>query len=322
VTASAPVGLFGRKVRLEFGTPGTTGKAFDDLRIGFRVDMSRESTPNKARIVAYNFNADSVALLQKPDAVIRLLVGYDVPRLIFEGNPIKHGVRQTHDGPDRILAIEAQDGGRAYQHARVDVSYAAQTSYRKVFDAVALATGLPLGTVQVPDGTFAQGLVLAGTARGALDTLAAATGCHWFIRDGVLHFLDADGDTGETAPVFSAKTGNLIGSPVPTDDGLEVRALLDPSVRPGRKFKVEAREHTGVYVARDVTFEGDNGYETPFYVTTTGKAYVPGGRADVVAKDTRTTQTYTALAWQALGAPTRALLTSKYHVIVAGVPVS
>ncbi|MFA9271870.1 MAG: hypothetical protein ACEQSX_14160, partial [Baekduiaceae bacterium] len=86
-------------------------------------------------------------------------------------------------------------------------------------------------------------------------------------------FVGAGEDTGETAVVFSAAAGNLIGSPTPKDGGkLEVKALLAPSIRPGKMFSVESADYSGRYVADDVEFNGDSGWETPFYVTATGTA--------------------------------------------------
>jgi hypothetical protein len=270
--------LLGRRVVLEFGTEGAAGKRFTDLRVGFRVDMSRSADPNKGRIVAYNLAAESVSLLQRPRAVVRLLVGYDVPRLIFVGTPIANGVRLERNGPDRVIVIEALDGGRAWQAARVDLSYAPQTSFAQVFADVVAAIGLPTGTVHAPAGLrFSSGLVLAGAARDVLSRLAVMADRHWFVRDGVLHFVEIGGDTGETAPLISSRTGNLIGSPMPraatkaNEAAIEVRALLDPAIRPGRRFQLESEAFNGVYIARDVVFEGDSGYEAPFYVTITAQ---------------------------------------------------
>lgn len=265
--------LFGRQVVVQFGTPGTTGKSFSDLRVTFRVQMSRSSTPNTGSIQIYNLNPDSIALLQKPDAVIRLLVGYDVPRLIFQGEPIKGGVKLERQGPDRILSIEAQDGGRSYREARIEVSFATQTTLRQVLDAVSAQLGLPSGTIRIDDDMrFPHGIVLSGSARDVLDRISRASGADWFVRDGVLQIVPTGGDTGEEAILFSVAQGNLIGSPAPTDQGIEVRGLIEPSMRPGRVFRVDSEQYPGQdYVATDVEFVGDAGWDPTFYVTVRGR---------------------------------------------------
>ena len=266
--------LWGRQVILSIGPEGGEGRQFAGFRVRFRVKMSRSSTPNDATIEAYNLSPTSIALAQEPTSVVELRVGHDVPLLIFRGNPTKNGVRFERNGTDTVLHIEAQDGGRAYREARVSVSYSTATSAQQVFDAVAEQMGLPQGTIRVPaDVTFPRGIVLNGPARDVLDRLTRSLACEWFVRDGVLQFVGQGEDTGESAVVFSATAGNLVGSPTPKDDGtLEVKALIAPSLRPGKVFSVQSADYNGLYVADDVEFQGDSGWETPFYVTATGKA--------------------------------------------------
>lgn len=265
--------LFGRQVFLQIGTEDSPGKSFRDLRISFRVDMTRAGTPNEATIAIYNVNEDTISLAQRPGAVIRLLAGYDVPRLIFRGSPVANGVRQQKQGPDRVLTIQAQDGGRELAGARVSVSFSTPTTLRQVFDEVAAQLGLPRGTIRLDDDaiSYPNGVALQGTARDILDRIALSTGAHAFVRDGALHLIDADGDTGEQAVEFSAERGNLVGSPTPKDEGVEVTALLEPSVRPGRPFALRSRRFNGIYVARDVSFIGDSGWDQAFYTVVTGR---------------------------------------------------
>jgi hypothetical protein len=265
--------LFSRQAILQLGVEGETGKSFRDLRIDFRVKMSRSSTPNTATIRAWNVNAGTVALLQEPRAVARLLVGYDTPQLIFEGNPVKNGVTLERQGPDRVLTIEAADGGRAYQEARVSISFATETTLRQVYDEVASQLGLPAGTIRISeDVIFSQGLTLSGPARDVMDRIARSTASDVFVRDGVLHLVGTNEDTGEEAVVFSSRTGNLIGAPSRKDSTVEVVALIAPAIRPGRKFVVESADINGTFVASDVEFEGDSGWAQPFYVKVSGKA--------------------------------------------------
>jgi hypothetical protein len=265
--------LFKRQVILQLGTESNKGKSFSDLRVDFRIDHSRTGTPNTGVIVAYNLNEESVALMQQPGAVVRVLAGYDVPHQIFRGSPVRNGVTLTKQGPDRLLKIEAEDGGRQLAQARLNVSFDTQVTIQEVFDAVAAQLGLPTGTIRLADTsiTYPNGIHLAGPARDILDRLALSTGSDVFTRDGILHAIPTDGDTGETAVVFSAELGNLVGSPTPKDDGVEVTALLEPSMRPGRAFRLKSRRYNGDYVARDVSFVGSSGWDQAFYVVVTGR---------------------------------------------------
>lgn len=268
--------LFGRQVVVQFGQPGEKGRSYTGLRVRFRVDMNRGGSPNKALIDVWNLGDEAVALLQEPGVVVRLLAGYDVPRLLFAGDPIKNGVRSQRQGPDRILHVEAADGLRAYQTARVNVSFATETTLEQVLDEVATQLGLPLGSIRYEsDLRFPHGITLVGAAREVLDRLAVATETEWSIRDGTLQIVGRDSDTGETAIRVSSAKGfrNLIGAPTRTDKGVEVTTLLDPSIRPGRVVQLESEQFNGLYVVRDVRFEGDSG-ERPWYTVFTARARV------------------------------------------------
>ena len=262
--------LFGRQVIASITSAAGVGKAFPGLRTTFDVKMSKSSTPNTGVFEIWNPAPNSIALAQAPGAVVRCAVGYDVPRQIFAGNPIKSGVSLEYRGPDTVLCIEAQDGGTAYQTARVSVSYGTQTSAQQVYDEVFAQMGIPAGTVRIPpEVVFPQGVVLAGPARDVLDKLAIMCGSEWFLRDGAIQFIGVGEDTGETAILFSLDTG-LVGSPKRKDGTIEVTALLAPTMRPGKLFQVESRDVNGLYVAGDVAFRGDSGWATEFYVVASG----------------------------------------------------
>lgn len=270
--------LFGRQVFVEFGLPGAPGRQFCDLRIAFSADFSRESTPNKGTVEVYNLAPTSLDLLQTPGIVVRVFAGYDVPRLIAQGNPVPNGVSIERRGPDRVAKAEFQDGGRAYQGARVTVNVATPTTLSAVLNLVAAQVGLPIGAIRPPSGAdvaLPHGAQFAGPARDVLDRLGRSLGADWFVRDGALCFVGSGSDTGETMLVIGP--GNLVGSPAPKDKGrIEATALLEPSLRPGRLFQVQSERINGVYVADSVRFQGDN-WATPFYATVTGIPF-GGGR--------------------------------------------
>lgn len=265
------MGLFNRQVILEFGRPGSQGRRYTDLSVAFRVTMTDSAAPHQAVLEARNLNADSVALLQRDDVVVRLLVGYEAPRLIFQGEPVRDGVSESLEGTDRVLRIEAQDGGRAYRRTELNLSFGTATTSGQVFDEVASQLGLPRGAVTLTrDIDFPRGVVLQGPARRVLDYLADASDARWYITDGKLQVVPRAGAINERAVVFDANTGNLIGSPARKDGGVEVRGLIAPSLRPGKPFRVKSEFITGDYVATRVEFVG--GLRSPdFYVIAQGR---------------------------------------------------
>lgn len=264
--------LWGRHVTLQIGQPGETGRSFSGLRISFRVKQTIDATPNSASIQAFNVSDQSVAELQRPGAVVRLIAGYDVPRLLFVGDPIPYGVRFERRGADRVLSIEAQDGSRRYRGAFVNVSIRRPTTLGEAFDAVAEQIGLPQGSIRGVDRAreLPDGVTFTGNARDVMDRIARMSDADWTITDGAIDVIPRGGDTGERAVVFSVEQGNLIGSPKRTEQGVEVVGLLEPTMRPGRPFVVRSRELSGAFVAREVTHTGDSGYSPEFYTSIVG----------------------------------------------------
>lgn len=266
-------GLFGRSVAVEIGPEGGAGVRLAELRVNFRCSHSASKAVNTAKVRIYNPAPASVGLLRAPLAAIRLLVGYDQPRLIFQGPPVKGGIELRVDGPDRVLEVDAADGGRAYASTFLQLSFATGSTFGQVLATILGQTQWARGFVDpaVESVSLPHGLVLTGRPQEALDRLAAAASADWFVRDNAVYVVRRGQSTPEVAPLFSATQGNLIGSPTVTKDGVKVRALLDATMRPGMAFVVQSAGVNGTYIARDVVFTGDSGWEQAFYVDITGK---------------------------------------------------
>ncbi len=273
--------LFGRVVVVELGQEGETGKRFVGLRTSFRVVHTRAASPNTLSMSMWNPNPITLALLDGPSPSVRLLVGYAdavapdepvVPRLIFTGQPVKNGRTVEKTGTDRILRIEAQDGGRQYREGRLDITIATPTTLSAVVALAGAVMGIPLGTVTlVPDVALTQGFVASGSARDVLDRIVLGANADWMIRDGVLHVIPVGAAVPGLAPLFSSETGTLIGQPIKRERGkVEIRALLNPALRPGSPFRVVSRSVKGNFIAGDVVFVGDSGFDRPFYIETIG----------------------------------------------------
>ncbi len=273
--------LFGRVVVVELGQEGEAGKRFANLRTSFRVVHTRASAPNTLSLSLWNPNPITPALLDGSSPLARLLVGYAdavdpdapvVPRLIFTGQPVKNGRTTEKNGTERILRIEAQDGGRQYREARIDITIASPTTLSALVTLAAAAMRIPLGTVTLdPDVALTQGFVGSGSARDVLDRIVLGQNADWMIRDGVLHVIPVGAAVPGLAPLFSSESGTLIGQPIRRERGkVEIRALLNPALRPGSPFRVVSRSVKGNFIAGDVVFVGDSGFDRPFYVETIG----------------------------------------------------
>lgn len=247
--------LYGRLVTVEVGQAGQIGRAWSDLRVVFSVDRSVGRTPGKARIDVYNLTRDSSAAFQADGAVVRLLAGYETPVSIFLGD-VDRAIR-AHAGTEAVTTVEATDGGRKYREARIARTFDAETTAVQVLDELAAAAGLPIGYLgPLPDVRITQGITLVGPVRDQLDRVVASLGAEWSIQDGDLQVITAAQALPEAAVLLSPGTG-LVGSPVANKDGIELTALLQPSITPGRRFQLRSRLHSGIYRAERVEHTGD-----------------------------------------------------------------
>lgn len=283
------IGLFGRSVAVEFGPAGGPGLRIADLRVSFKVTYKASKGPNTGTIKIYNPAPTTVGLLQTPGTTIRLLAGYGgLPRLLFAGDPVKGGVSYQAEGADRVLEVDAADGGRAFTATHLAISFATPTTFGQVLTAILGQTLWARGYVDpsIESVQLPHGIVLLGRPAEVLDRLAASVppaGADWFVRDGAVYLVGRGSSSPEVAPLLSATQGNLIGSAIGVkiagaggkapinNNGLRVKALIDATMRPGRSYVVEALGASGVYVARDVTFTGDSGFDRAFYMEIDGK---------------------------------------------------
>ena len=260
--------LYGRQVFLDIGPEDGPFKRFEDLRISGRIRKTLGGDPNSAEIDVYNIAPDSIAAAQQSGAIVRLFAGYSVPRLVFTGSINPEGVSVKKQGPDRVLSIEAKDGGRRYRLARINKTFDRGTDLGEVFSELASATGLPLGAVDVPQGAqLTQGVTLTGRVSDALDTLARSLDADISFQDRALQILPRGGFSQDEAILVTSEPRgrNLIGSPAPGSEGLEIRALLDGRFLPGQRISLESERYSGLYRIRQLEHALDSGWDQSFY---------------------------------------------------------
>lgn len=263
--------LYGRRTAIEIGDPGSVGRRFDGLRITFSIRRSSTASPDAAEVAVYNPGAETVAALESPRAVVRVIAGYDAPAVVLSGRIVLGSLRVERDGPSRVARLQVQDGGLDLRQTRLSRAWGGTVYGSEILDYVLEASGLARGTIRLPvDPTYARGTVTVGALRDTVATVARDAGASWAVQDGALHVWPAAEERNRTAILLSPSTG-LIGSPVLSDDGhVEVVSLLRPTLRPGDVYAVRAELHSGEYVAVDVEHRGDS-HGTDYYTTITGR---------------------------------------------------
>lgn len=265
--------LFKRRVRLSIARPiaGTFVDAvalldIEDMRIQFKVERSLEKDPNTAQIVVTNLGPQTRAELQAKALRVLLSAGYETTMAqIFAGDV--RTVDHTHDGPEWNTKIEAGDGERALAHARVNSSHAPGVKLPKVVKTATSAMGLDISdvedTIDGMDGEYVNGYSARGRASEELERILRRAGYEWSVQDGKLQLFRSGGVTSESVLDIGPDSG-LVGSPEhgsPAHKGgpptIKVRSLLEPEIRPGRRFQLTANSFSGLYRALRVTHTGD-----------------------------------------------------------------
>ena len=251
---------YGRFASLVFGQYGVLGAVVKDLRITFSISKTRRSSANSATITVYNLAERNRKRLQAKGTALSLLVGYGGAMQLLYSGEVNHG-RVLRAAPDWISEAECLDGQGALRTGTLSRTWPTGTPRMLIAQTIAAAlTGLALGPVEATPfvGIIDAPLSVSGSARSSLDLLAAAWGFTWSVQDGVVEFR-TDGGIGSglaTAPLLSSQTG-LIGSPEWTDDGLSVRCLLTPAIRPGGRVVVASLTANGIFQVESVQHSGD-----------------------------------------------------------------
>lgn len=243
-----------------------------DLDAQFKAEKTLYQAPSTLDLSIFNLAAETRARMQKKGAKVVLLAGYEAKlETVFSGDA--RTIDHVRRGPDWVTRIQCGDGERAFKFALSSRSYKAGTSAKDVAIGLAKDLGAGLGNLaqQLATGNFRGGMdqfvhgyAFSGQASRGFDGVMRTLGFEWSIQDGQLQVLRPTEPTKDSIVVLSAETG-LVGSPEhgsPDVKGvkpsvLKVRSLLQPSIRPGRRIKVEAVNTKGLFRVEKVTHQGD-----------------------------------------------------------------
>jgi hypothetical protein len=231
-----------RQISLKIGND-TEAIDLSELRIRFSVRRGTISTPNTADIRVYNVSAATARKAQlKEFGRVVLMAGYAGNYgVIFDGT-IKQVRRGRESQTDTYLDITAADGDSAYNWSVINMSLAAgSTAQDHLKSAVQAMEGR--GVTMGDSGTLStnklpRGKVMFGLTRDVLDNLGRTQDVSWSIQDGKMTLIPNTAYLPGDAIVVNYQTG-MVGLPEQTQNGVNVRILLNPSVKIGRLLKID-----------------------------------------------------------------------------------
>lgn len=267
---------FLRKARVTFfGSGGFTVNPSDnverhELRIAFDVSKTISGSANKFEIRVWNLNADHRNSIGKELEEVQLEAGYVPPEgggnLSIIAKGFIRDVQHDRDGPDIITTVSCGDGDKAHRKATISKTYPAGTPVADVVQGLydqMKSNGVDKGEWKFPDDirTLKRPYSMCGGCVRELNNLGRGNGFYWSIQNGVMEVIPSDGHlAGEV--LISAETG-MIGTPTITDNGVKVKCLLNPAIRPNRTVMVESEilemnSQDNLYRVSELSFSGDN----------------------------------------------------------------
>lgn len=232
--------LYLRKCSLVVGGSGT-GLELGDLRVVFQTHHADYETPNHADIRVYNVSEETALRVQREFTQVVLQAGYEGNYgLIFGGN-LRQVRRGRENGVDSYLDLLVSDGDQAYNFAVVNQTLAAGST---VTDQINVAqdalSELGVSAGYVPDiaaQALPRGKAMFGMARKYMRDAANSTDSSWSIQNGVAQMVGLGGYLPGNAVVLTSESG-LVGQPEQTNEGIKVRALINPRFRVGGRIKL------------------------------------------------------------------------------------
>lgn len=246
-----------------------TSVSIQELRVQFKIHRSLTKHPNQCDITITNLAQASRADLETKPLLIQLDAGYedDALRLLFTGD-LRFGMsKQDSGGVNWETLLQLGDGDCMHRWARVNKSYAKNTSVRTVLRdcAASMGFGLPKNLDKEPalDEAFETGRTSHGWSRDELTRLLAPYGYTYSIQNGVLRVLrQEDAAPGTATPIGEAY--GMIGTPEfgsPPRSGkpphMTVNMLLYPELTPGSLVQLTSRDKNGLFRLETVRHEGD-----------------------------------------------------------------
>lgn len=282
---------FLRKARVTFAGPGgfvvNPGLLMKhQLRVTFEVTKGVSSKANTFKIKIYNLNESHRNSIGQELDTVKLEVGYTPPDGTTNIGIIAQGkirdYQHDRDGPDIITTVSCGDGDKAFRNATISKTIPKGTPLKDVVNDLHMEMrkqGIKKGEWEFPEKfkeeKTKRPYSMCGSCTQELDTLGRGHGFYWNIQNETMEIIPGDGALPGMI-LISPETG-MIGTPTITDNGIKVKALINPDARPNRQVKVDSEQlrmnkKAEKYRISEISFSGDNQEGSDWTMMITGEA--------------------------------------------------
>lgn len=278
------IALFDRRVTVTVDTI-----EFADLDVAFKVEKTLKAQPNTCELSIWNLTREHQAQLEqlgkkgKTPATTgipcKIEAGYkDATSLIWLGD--LRTADTVYDDPSWVTHLSSGDGEKAWQNAKLHVSYGPKTPLETALRAMVRALGVGEGNLaktvaklkQAGSVIYPHGTVISGPVSRELQAFAQSADLEVSIQDGAIQFVDRGEALAGKSLLLNSDTG-LIGSPAIDNEGvLSAKMLLIPDVRCGGLVTIDAERTKGTFRIEQATWSGDTS-STDWYIEIKAKRY-------------------------------------------------
>lgn len=232
--------FFGRRLKIKIGNYET-----EDLRIDFNVEKSLIGYPNLAKITIFNLSASSRAEIEEFGESVELFAGYNELVLLFKGDLIN--VVHLKEGTEWLTELYAGDKYNAITNSSINKSLPSNTTPEQIFNELVgkmegVTTGLLDGIQDCINAkrSLLRSIQLSGSVKKFIDELASNCGFDYAIADGIIDTIKEDKVLTDEPEILINQSTGMLGSPERTEAGVNVKTLLNPAIKLGRRIKIEA----------------------------------------------------------------------------------
>lgn len=265
-----------RKARVTFSgskglyTINPSPDVYQELRISFSVSRGISGSANTFEINLWNLSPDHRNRIGREFDDVTLEAGYIPPGESGNVGIISKGqvrdVEHKRVGPDIVTSVSCGDGDAAYRKATISKTIPSGTPIPDVVEQLykELETqGIDKGEWVFPDDirTLKRPYSMCGGCARELNLLGRSNGFYWSIQNQIMEIIPGNGSL--PGMVQIDQSSGMIDTPTITDNGVKVKALLNPQIRPNRQIQIisETLELNGsdnIYRVSQVDFKGDN----------------------------------------------------------------
>lgn len=228
---------------------GGQGIDLSEMHIQFRVFAPDAGVPPRAFMRVWNLKPETADRIRKEFDTVELQAGYSEPGVIFKGTVVQTK-RGAESAVNRYLEIIASDLDEFRNFSLINKTLAAGSSQQDQLSVV--TKGQQMGNVDITQsGVLPRGKVLFGIGRLQMDRIAKNTETSWFSQNGQINLVKRTGYLPDEIVVLNSNTG-MLGVPEATNEGVEVRCLINPRIRVGCRVQIDNASITNTQVNRTV----------------------------------------------------------------------